>query len=118
MTISRKIPSECPIERCIAALSGRWKARILWCLFVEPQRYTALEAALPRVPQRALSQALNELAADGLVIRREEAWALTPLGEAIRPTLAAMHAWGSMHRDAAELRAAAPVVRLVAGARG
>lgn len=112
MTIPRKTPPECPIERCIAALSGRWKARILWRLFAEPQRYSALEAALPRVPQRALSQALSELAEDGVILRRDDAWALTALGEAIRPTLAAMHAWGSLHRDATGARASA--LRLVA----
>ena len=100
MTVPRKRPLDCPIEQCIGVLSGRWKAMILWRLFVEPQRYSTLEELLPGVPQRALSQALAELAADLVIIRRVDMWALTPLGEAMRPALAAMFSWGSLHQDA------------------
>ena len=100
MTVPRKRPLECPIEQCIAVVSGRWKAMILWRLFVEPQRYSALEALLPGVPQRGLSQALNELATDLVIAREGDVWALTRLGEAMRPALSAMFSWGSLHQAA------------------
>jgi DNA-binding HxlR family transcriptional regulator len=100
MTVPRKQPPNCPIEQCIAVLSGRWKAMILWRLFVEPQRYSSLEALIPGIPQRALSQALSELAQDGVIKREVDIWALTPLGEAMRPALSAMFAWGSLHQSA------------------
>lgn len=76
---------------------------ILWRLFVEPQRYSMLERQLAGVSQRALSQALAELAADGLIARQDDAWALTRLGEAFRPALSAMFAWGSLHESASRM---------------
>ena len=100
MTVPRKRPLECPIEQSIAVISGRWKAMILWRLFVEPQRYSALEAQIPALSQRALSQALAELAEDGVIVKADENWSLTPLGEAMRPALSALFAWGSLHQDA------------------
>lgn len=100
MTVPRKRPLDCPIEQCIAVVSGRWKAMILWRLFVEPQRYTALHAQMAGVSQRALSQALSELAQDGVIVRTDDVWALTRLGEAMRPALSAMFAWGSLHQHA------------------
>lgn len=109
MTVPRKRPLACPIEECISVVSGRWKAMILWRLFIEPQRYSALESLVPGISQRALSQALAELAADLVIVRHGEMWALTPLGEAMRPALSAMFSWGSFHQDAvAEGTASAP----------
>lgn len=100
VTVPRKRPLECPIERTIGVLSGRWKAMILWRLFVEPQRYSRLEALIPGLSQRALSQALAELAEDGVIARQGDLWALTALGEAMRPALSALFAWGSLHQSA------------------
>lgn len=108
MTVPRKRPSDCPIEQSIGVLSGRWKAMILWRLFVEPQRYSALETLIPAVSQRALSQALSELAQDGVIQRGDDVWALTPLGEAMRPALSALFAWGSLHQQALEARDSKP----------
>lgn len=112
MTVPRKTLPDCPVERCIAVLSGRWKAMLLWRLFLGPQRYSALAAMVPGVSQRALSQALAELAADGVITRRDDAWALTPVGQAMQPTLATMAAWGALHQSAADGEAAAPSPRL------
>lgn len=118
MTVPRKTPPECPIERCISVLAGRWKAQIVWRLFVEPQRYSALERQIPQLSQRALSQALAELADDGVIAKRGDAWALTPLGEAMRPALAAMFAWGSLHGEASEPEAAPHIVRAATEGQG
>jgi DNA-binding HxlR family transcriptional regulator len=79
---------------------------ILWHLFVEPLRYSTLEGRLAGVSQRALSQALAELAADRVIVRTADVWALTPLGEAMRPALTAMLA-----RAVATCSAVAPLPR-------
>lgn len=100
MTVPRKTPPECPIEQFIAVLSGRWKAMILWRLFIDPQRYSVLQSLIPSVTQRALSQALSEVADDGVIVRADEHWSLTPLGAAMSPALAAMFAWGSLDQVA------------------
>ncbi len=72
---------------------------ILWRLFVEPQRYSALRVHITGLSERALSQALSELAYDGVIVRTDDVWALTALGEAMRPALSAMFAWGSLHQQ-------------------
>jgi DNA-binding HxlR family transcriptional regulator len=106
VTVPRKRPPDCPIENCIAVLSGRWKAMILWRLFIEPQRYSSIEALIPGISQRALSQALSELTQDGVIKREADLWALTPLGEAMRPALSAMFAWGSLHQQSQAVQSA------------
>lgn len=90
----RKHRPECPIERGIVVISGRWKARIVWMLFEGPLRYRELEARIPGVGQRALSLALAELASDGVVIRDGDAWAITGRGRALEQPLAALYDWG------------------------
>jgi DNA-binding HxlR family transcriptional regulator len=100
VTVSRKRPSECPVERFVSVVSGRWKVMILWRLFLEKRRYSVLAAEVPGVSQRALSQALAELCADGVIRRDGDGWMLTPLGEAMLPALSAMLSWGEMDRAA------------------
>ncbi len=105
----RKMPPSCPIERTIVVLSGRWKAMILWHLFARARRYSDLARAIPSVSQRALTQALRELEADGVVRRDGPNWTVTALGAGLRPALAAMMEWGEAHRaqaDAPSARAA------------
>jgi DNA-binding HxlR family transcriptional regulator len=102
----RKTPPVCPIERTIVVLSGRWKAMILWHLFARPRRYTDLARAIPAVSQRALTQALRELEADGVVRRDGPHWTVTALGADLRPALAAMMEWGEAQRDWIDARAA------------
>lgn len=95
MPPTRKRRSECPIERGIVVIAGRWKARIVWLLFAEPLRYRDLEARIPGIGQRALSIALAELAADGVTLREGEVWSVTPRGRALQSPLAALYDWGS-----------------------
>jgi DNA-binding HxlR family transcriptional regulator len=98
MTVPRKRWPECPIERFIAVTSGRWKAMVLWRLIPTPLRYTELRASIGSVSERALSQALGELAADGVIVKQHDNWRLTEFGLAMSPALRAMFAWGEQHK--------------------
>jgi len=109
----RKTPPACPIERCISVLAGRWKAMILWRLREGPWRYRDLADALrPQVTERALTQALRELAENGVVARDVNGWSLTPSGDALLPALNAMFVWGE--RDAALIRPTPPTASAAA----
>lgn len=101
MTVSRKKFPECPIERTIAVLSGRWKARIVWQLLSSPLRYSELADVIDGVTERALTLALAELERDGVIRKSEQKWAVTDLGQELNASLQRMLAWGSTH--AAEL---------------
>jgi DNA-binding HxlR family transcriptional regulator len=94
MPISRKRWPDCPIERTLAVLSGRWKTMIVWRLWDGPKRYGELRDAIGEVAERALTGALSELEEDGIVQREDGAWTLTAAGHRLRPILEAMFAWG------------------------
>lgn len=101
MTVPRKTHPECPIERCIAAISGRWKAMIIWRLLLNQSlRYSELSKQIPDITERVLSQVIKELEKDGLIERSQEKnWQLTTLGEALKPSLDAMFAWGELAQE-------------------
>lgn len=105
--ISRLI-DDCPhaaATRTLKALGGRWKVLLLQELMSGAKRYTAFRRALPRITPKMLAQQLQELEADGVIERRELVatppkvveYRLTPLGDAARPLLEAMVAWGDRY---------------------
>ncbi|MEM6457332.1 MAG: helix-turn-helix domain-containing protein [Acidobacteriota bacterium] len=97
MPISRKKFPPCPIERTLAALSGRWKAMIVWQLFDAPRRYSDLADAIDDITPRALTYALRELEQDGVVGKHEGRWQLTALGAALEAPMRSLYAWGERH---------------------
>lgn len=94
MPISRKRWPDCPIERVLAVVSGRWKTMIVWRLLLGAKRYGELRQDIGEIPERVLTQALAELEQDGIVLRADGAWSLTEPGHRLRPILEAMFAWG------------------------
>ncbi len=94
-------PTDCPVDRTMRVLSGRWKALILYHLRHGPQRFNALRRQIPAITQRMLTQHLRELEADGILHRRvfevvppHVEYSMTPLGLTLLPILDAMAAWG------------------------
>lgn len=53
---------------------------------------------VPEITERVLSQVLKELETDGIVERSEQKkeWQLTALGQALKPSLDSMFAWGQL----------------------
>ena len=106
MANSRKEVLDCPVESALAVLGGRWKAQILWNLLYEgPLRYGQLKRAVPGVAETVLIRQLRELESDGVIERHElkgvppaVEYALTPLGESLRPVMEAMLDWSVRHR--------------------
>ncbi len=99
-----KEPATCPVETTLAVLGGRWKVLILRELLSGTRRYNELHRSLDGITQKMLTQQLRELERHGIVSRtvypqvppRVE-YALTPVGETLKPVLDAMHAWGVRH---------------------
>lgn len=92
--------ANCPVERTLARLSGKWRLMILFRLGTGPVRFNALQRSLSPVSPRVLAQELRDLEADGLVWRRatgdvppEVHYGLTPRGEALGPVFEAMMRW-------------------------
>jgi DNA-binding HxlR family transcriptional regulator len=90
----------CLVEKAFAILQGRWKLLILRELFRGPQRFGALQRALPGITHKVLTQQLRALEADRILERRvynelplKVEYFLTPLGQDLIPVLASMDSW-------------------------
>lgn len=119
----------CPVEATLSFLDGKWKGVILFHLMDGTLRFNELRRKLPAITQRMLTKQLRELEESGLVSRTVFAvvpprveYALTALGDTLRPVIEALAVWGEQNvfcypegrrlRDVAgerELAAAAPV---------
>ena len=92
----------CAVESTIEVIGGRWKVLILRELFQGVKRFGQLHRALHGITQKMLTQQLREMEEDGLIHRQvylqvppKVEYSLTPLGESLKPILAAMHEWGT-----------------------
>jgi DNA-binding HxlR family transcriptional regulator len=106
-----KRPELCPVETTVRIVGGRWKAAVLEQLFQGSKRFSELKRAIGGITQRALSQQLRELQSTGIVERTvypdtppRVAYAVTPLGNSLRPLLDAMCQWGRSHSAAMALK--------------
>ena len=103
-TKSELIP-ECPVATTVQLIGNKWKLLILRNLLQRPWRFNELQRNLDGVSQKVLTDSLRSMEADGLITRtvypevppRVE-YALSELGESMRPILDAMKAWGEEYK--------------------
>jgi len=103
-------PGCCPrYHEAIELLGKRWTGAIVRVLtHRSPLRFSEIAHAVPQLSDRLLSERLQELERRGIVIRtvvedrpaRVE-YALSPMGRALEPALAALEAWAQqwLRRD-------------------
>jgi DNA-binding HxlR family transcriptional regulator len=122
MTVMKRLPG-LPIERALGVISGRWKAVIIYILLDGPKRICELENQIAGISQKVLIQQLRALEDHGLVSRQtssEDAqrvdYALTPLGQSLKPLLTQLYDWGQHH--AAELQEISALLPCAAVVRG
>ena len=91
----------CGVARALDLLGERWTLLIVRELMLGPKRFGAIKDALPGISANLLSARLTALAEAGIVERVElpapasvEAYALTPRGEALRPSMESLALWG------------------------
>lgn len=85
---------DCPAEAALRSISGKWKPRVLRFAMDGPLRFNQLLRDLPGSSKQALTEALRELEADGL-LRRDVVrlkplhveYHLTEQGRALLPIL-------------------------------
>lgn len=93
---------DCPVRRSMDVLGGKWTLLIVRDLLVGPRRFGELLVTLGGVSPKVLSERLKSLEADGILTRtvypevplRVE-YALTDLGQELRPVIDALAAWGA-----------------------
>ena len=91
----------CPAERAIYFLGGKWKIRILFTLFNNKKvRFNELKKVLKTITQQMLSKQLKELETDGIVSRKvhqlvppKVEYSLTEFGLSVIPILKSFSEW-------------------------
>ena len=92
---------ECPAERAIYFLGGKWKIRILFTLYNNKKaRFNILRRGLKTITQQMLSKQLKELETDGIVSRKvyqlvppKVEYSLTEFGLSVIPILKSFSEW-------------------------
>ena len=93
---------DCPVATTVQVIGSKWKLLIMRNLLVRPWRFNELQKNLEGISQKVLTDSLRSMEADGIITRtvypevppRVE-YALSPLGETMRPILDTMQAWGN-----------------------
>ena len=96
---------ECPVATTVSLIGNKWKLLILRNLQVRPWRFNELHKNLEGISQKVLTDSLRQMEADGIITRtvypevppRVE-YALSPLGESMRPILMSRQSWGAAYK--------------------
>lgn len=100
MTTKDEMPA-CPVATTVQIIGSKWKLLIMRNLLARPWRFNELKRDLEGISQKVLTDSLRSMEADGIVTRTVYAevpprveYALSPLGESMRPIIMAMRQWG------------------------
>ena len=101
---------DCPVATTVQIIGNKWKLLIIRNLLVRPWRFNELHKNLDGISQKVLTDSLRQLEADRIITRtvypevppRVE-YALSKLGESMRPILDSMQEWGNKYKRQMEL---------------
>lgn len=98
----------CPLTAALAAIGGKWKLIIVYCLAESPKHFAALRHAMPGISQKVLTQQLRELVNDEIVHREPKGaipapveYSLTSYGRSVLPLVEDVRLWGRVHMERA-----------------
>ena len=105
MKTKEELP-ECPVATTVQLIGSKWKLLIIRNLFVRPWRFNELRKAFDGLSQKVLTDTLRSMEEDGIITRTVYAevpprveYALSELGESMRPILDAMQQWGDHYKS-------------------
>ena len=104
MLIKEELPA-CPVATTVQMIGSKWKLLIMRNLLQRPWRFNELKKDLEGISQKVLTDSLRSMEADGIITRtvypevppRVE-YALSDLGESMRPIMDAMEIWGTEYK--------------------
>ncbi|WP_249313858.1 winged helix-turn-helix transcriptional regulator [Congzhengia minquanensis] len=105
MLTKEELPA-CPVATTVQIIGNKWKLLILRNLLERPWRFNELHRSLEGISQKVLTDSLRSMEKDGIITRtaypvvppRVE-YALSPLGESMRPILNSMELWGTSYQN-------------------
>lgn len=104
MVTKDELPA-CPVATTVQLIGSKWKLLIMRNLLARPWRFNELKKDLEGISQKVLTDSLRSMEADGIITRtvypevppRVE-YALSDLGESMRPIIMSMEAWGKAYQ--------------------
>ena len=113
--MGRSAKPDCPVERTLEILSGKWKANILFHLLTGAKRTGELRRLMADVTHQMLTAHLRALEKDGIISRKVYAqvppkveYSLTPMGQSLEPVFNKIYEWGVSYLEAFKLPKKAP----------
>ena len=105
MLTKEELPA-CPVATTVQMIGSKWKLLIMRNLLQRPWRFNELKKDLEGISQKVLTDSLRSMEADGIITRtvypevppRVE-YALSALGESMRPIMNAMEVWGLSYKE-------------------
>ena len=100
---------DCPVATTVQLIGSKWKLLILRNLLARPWRFNELRKSLDGISQKVLTDSLRSMEEDGIITRtvypevppRVE-YALSGLGESMRPIITAMEEFGASYKNQKE----------------
>jgi DNA-binding HxlR family transcriptional regulator len=108
MLTKEELPA-CPVATTVQMIGSKWKLLIMRNLLQRPWRFNELKKDLEGISQKVLTDSLRSMETDGIITRtvypevppRVE-YALSDLGESMRPIMDAMEIWGTEYKKSKE----------------
>ena len=105
MLTKEELPS-CPVATTLMLIGNKWKIFIIQQLMDKPFRFSELRRAIPGISEKVLTDNLRALEKDGLITRTvfpeippHTEYALSDLGETMRPIIESMATWGTGYQN-------------------
>jgi DNA-binding HxlR family transcriptional regulator len=106
MRDQRFFAAECPMTRAMVSLGSKWKPIIIHTIHTRKIRFGQLDAIIPLITRKVLTQQLNELEEDGILLREEfielpprVEYSLTEKGLALLPILKSVCEWNVFYEN-------------------
>lgn len=104
--LTREEMPACPVATTMQLIGSKWKILIIRNLMGRPWCFSELKKDLDGISQKVLTDSLRSMEEDGIVTRtvypevppRVE-YALSELGESMRPIIKAMEIWGTEYKE-------------------
>lgn len=96
----------CPVATTVVLIGAKWKLLIMRNLLSRPWRFNELKQNSERIIQKVLTDSLRSMEAVGIITRTvypevspQVEYALSELGESMRPIMNAMEIWGLSYKE-------------------
>lgn len=97
---------DCPVATTVSLIGSKWKLLIIRNLLNRPWRFNELQKNLEGISQKVLTDSLRSMESDGIITRTvfpevppHVEYALSPLGESLRPIINSMAVWGKDYKN-------------------